>query len=116
VAEEVDVGLILPPETPARDTVTLTEAEVLPGLQMSQVNPAVIAEFSLPLDAMGVIVEGTGPYAARVGLQRGDILLGINGEQVTTPSEAREILSQLGSRVAITVQRGLQRVQIRFRT
>lgn len=113
--QDVEVSLVLAPEDPPRATLTLNKGAALPGLQLSQVNPAVVAQFGLRFDATGVVIEDPGPYGAQVGLRTGDLVLGINGVETDSPKAVAEALDQASRRVAIVVQRGLQRVQIRFR-
>lgn len=103
------------PEIPGRDTKVLGDKAVLPGLTISNVNPAVLAEFGLPLSARGVVVENPGPYGARAGLLPGDILSQINGRTMETTSDVEKIMSERLNTLSIELQRGLQRVSMRFR-
>jgi Do/DeqQ family serine protease len=103
------------PETPARETTVLGNRSVLPGLQLSNVNPAVVAQYNLPLAATGVVVEVPGPYGARVGLRPGDILKEINGDAVETTVQAQRALTQDMRVLSLDVKRGLQRLRLRFR-
>lgn len=114
-SHEVSVPMIVAPETPARDTRTLTKAAVLPEVTLSNVNPGVLAQFGLPLSASGVVVENPGPYGARAGLQPGDILLRINGDEVADTKAAERALTARMKTLSLDVQRGLQRVSMRFR-
>ncbi len=107
--------MILAPETPERATAVLGKRSVLPGLQLSNVNPAVVAQYALPLSATGVVVEVPGPYGARAGLRPGDILEEINGEAVRTSTEARDALTENMRVLSLEVKRGLQRLRLRFR-
>lgn len=113
--QDVEVSLVLAPEDPPRATLILNKGAALPGLQLSQVNPAVVAQYGLRFDATGVVIEDPGPYGTQVGLRTGDLVLGINGVETDSPGAVAEALDQASRRVAIVVQRGLQRVQIRFR-
>lgn len=112
---EVMVPMIAAPEDPARETRVLGERSVLPGLELSNVNPAVVAEYNLPLSADGVVVEEPGPYGLRVGLRPGDILLEVNGDAVPDTKAAERALSQRMNTLSLDVKRGLQRVRMRFR-
>ena len=110
------VAMIAPPDRPARDVQTLSERDVLPGLVLANANPAVADEFGLPLEAEGVVVLDPGPFGARVGLRRGDLLRAINGQGLRTSATAADILGRAAPRFAIEVQRGGQRLLLRFRT
>lgn len=114
--QETEVGMIAPPEVPARDAVTLGERDLLPGLALARINPAVGAELNLPLSGEGVVVTDPGPYGARIGLRPGDILRGINGKAVEAPGDVAPLLNRAGSRVQLDAQRGGSRLSLRFRS
>ncbi len=111
----VPVYLMSPPESPARDTVTTSDRAAIEGLVVSNVNPAVVSEYNLSLNAEGVVVEDTGPIGARAGLRVGDILLEINGDAVTGPQSVEDLLSAAQDRLSVRVLRGSQQVVMRFR-
>lgn len=107
--------LIAAPEEPSRATLELPRSTALPGLVVSQVNPAVIAQYGLSLAAEGVVVETPGPYAAQVGLQPGDILLGVNGAEIREPEDVSKALSRKMRVLNMDVLRGGKRVVLRIR-
>jgi len=109
------VAMLAAPEKPGRDTRVLGDKSVLPGLTVSNVNAGVLAEFGLPLSATGVVVEDPGPYGQRAGLRVGDILSTINGEAMETSKDVQGILNTRMKTLSLDVQRGLQRVRMRFR-
>ncbi|MDO6727740.1 trypsin-like peptidase domain-containing protein [Cognatishimia sp. 1_MG-2023] len=111
----VTVALEAAPESPARDTIETTRRSAIPGMVLSNVNPAIIAAYNLPLHINGVIVENPGDIGARAGLRRGDILRSIDGTEITDPASVEAALRQAERRLAIEVQRGSQRVVMRFR-
>jgi serine protease Do len=53
----------------------------------------------------GLLVEQVAGPAARAGIQAGDVILSLNGNQVKTVEELRKLVSQAGKRVALLVQR-----------
>lgn len=112
---DVAVPLMVAPDTPPRAEITLTQSTALPGLQLARINPAVIAEMNLPLEAFGVAVLSAGPIGPRVGLKQGDVIVAINGVEMQKPDEVRRILSGNLRRVEMIVQRGTQRTLLRFR-
>lgn len=112
---DVRLDLIAPPEDPPRAPMVTPKDVAIPGMTLERINPAVIAERGLPLNAYGVLVAGLGPSAARAGLREGDILLGINGKSVTTPAEAIAQMLSARNRLALDVQRGGRRIALRFR-
>ena len=109
------VAMIAPPESPPRDAVTLDEGALLPGLALANLNPAVIAEMGLPIEATGVVVTDAGPVAPRVGLLAGDILLSVNGQRADSPATVAAALRRGAGTVQIDALRGAQRLRLRFR-
>ena len=113
--KNVNVALIAAPEIPSRDEVTLPENSAFPGLKLARINPAVLAELNLPLEVEGVAVMDTGAYAARAGLREGDVILALNGTNLVHPNTAVELLAGRVRQIEMTVQRGAQRISMRFR-
>ena len=111
----VSVPMIIAPETPARETLVTGRRSALPELTLSNINPAVIAEFNLPLNAEGVVVENPGPVAARIGLRPGDILRVIDGIDILETDDAQAALREAKRSVTLEIQRGTQRIVSRFR-
>ena len=111
----VDVALIAPPDSPDRETIETSEQTVLPRMTVSRVNPALIAEIGLALNAEGVVVESPGDLGARVGLRAGDIILQINNDVIERTSDVEDALREVPRRVSVLVQRGSRRVNLRFR-
>jgi Do/DeqQ family serine protease len=117
VETTVAVELRAAPDTPPRDRREMDERTPLPGLVVLNVNPAVLAEFNLPLATGGVIVENPGPYGARLGIQPGDVILAINGAAITQTGQVSDALvDAIAARaLSIDLQRGLQRLSLRSR-
>ena len=117
VETTVAVELRAAPDTPPRDRREMDESTPLPGLVVLNVNPAVLAEFNLPLATGGVIVENPGPYGARLGIQPGDVILAINGAAIAQTGQVSDALvDAIAARaLSIDLQRGLQRLSLRSR-
>ncbi|MBR9843697.1 MAG: PDZ domain-containing protein [Rhodobacteraceae bacterium] len=111
----VAVPMIVAPETPARDTLVTGRKSALPELTLSNINPAVIATYNLPLNASGVVVENPGPVAARIGLRPGDILRSIDGSDIGATEDAKTALRNAKRSITLEIQRGTQRIVSRFR-
>lgn len=109
------VQLIAPPEQPARDTRKIGPGSVLEGLEVARINPAVIAELNLPLQAEGVAVLSSAAWAAQAGLQAGDILLSINGARIATPADVAAAAANAGRSWSIDLLRRGQPMRLRFR-
>ncbi len=108
------IRLVPAPETPPRNEGVL-ERGILRGLRGLTVNPAVIAEFGLPLAAEGVLVTGTLDRARRVGLRPGDVVLGINGAEVRTLQDVAQLASRALTSLEIEILRDGRRGTIRLR-
>ena len=111
---ELTVRMIPPPEDPPRDAMTLPEDASLPGLSVARINPAVIVEMRLPLEAGGVVVTGLGRLGARVGLQVGDILQTIDGREISEPRDAAIALERARRGTRVQALRRGGRVMLRF--
>ncbi|MEO0379081.1 MAG: trypsin-like peptidase domain-containing protein [Pseudomonadota bacterium] len=114
VMSELMVSMMPPPEDPPRDQITLPDNAALPGLSVARVNPAVIAEMRLPLEAEGVVVTQLGALGGRVGLRVGDILQTVDGQQITQPTEAAQALEKARRGTRVQAQRRGGRVMLRF--
>jgi Do/DeqQ family serine protease len=108
------VALIPPPETPARDALTISSDVVFRGLTVENINPAVIAELSLPPASKGVVVSHAEDIAAQVGLQQGDILLSVNGRSIRSPRDVRRLARMQTHYWEVEVLRGGNRLRLRF--
>ncbi|KIC46670.1 serine protease [Ruegeria sp. ANG-S4] len=112
---DVEVALIKAPDTPAAEETTLDEETVLPDLTVARVNPEVISRLGLLLSQTGVAVVDPGPYGGRAGLRVGDVLVGINGEEMERPEDVVNALTDPGRRLNLDVLRGGRSVSLRFR-
>lgn len=114
---EVAASLTLtpPPDSPPRDETAIREDVALRGAVLLRINPAVIAEQGLPIDASGVLVAEAGDLAAGAGLLPGDVILAVNGTAVTTPAEVLAVLRQGGRRWQVDLIRQGQPLRLRFR-
>ncbi len=65
--------------------------------------------------ANGLLVERADGAAARAGLQRGDVVLAVNGEPVFSLEQFRGLVSRAGSRMALLIQRGDSRLFVPVR-
>ena len=60
----------------------------------------------------GVMVENVSGPAQRAGIQPGDVILALNGEQISGPDELRKLAEKSGKTVALLVQRGGERIYL----
>ncbi len=92
--ETTTLKSIAPPDSPARDSLTIKDNNPLNGATLSNINPAVEVELGLKnAPDKGVVISKIAPntVAGRV-VQVGDILLAVNGNRVTSPKQAAESL------------------------
>ncbi|MEZ0262930.1 MAG: Do family serine endopeptidase [Alphaproteobacteria bacterium] len=99
-----------PPEDPPRQETKLKGVNPFAGATVVNISPAVSEELGGTSREQGVVVlkadEGN---AGRLGLGRGDILLGVNGEKINSVKELKDLLEDMNSRRwAIQVLRGEQ--------
>lgn len=109
------VDLVAPPENPPRDPRRIGRGSALEGLAVARINPAVMAEWNLPMQIEGVIVTEAQAVAAQAGLAPGDVLLAINGERVATPADVERAARARTRNWSIDLIRQGQPVRLRFR-
>ncbi len=104
---EIRVGLLPPPERPARDPVRIRTRSPLAGATLVNMSPAVAEEFQIDISDDGVVVADLDEQgvAASVGFQKGDQIVAINGERLASTKDA-ERLTQRGSYWELTINRG----------
>ncbi|KFI27598.1 serine protease [Haematobacter missouriensis] len=113
--ETTRVRLIAPPDTPARDVVTLTGGP-FQGYTVANLNPAVTSEMALPDGLAGVVITDVGQETLGLGLRPGDILRNINGTQIATTADLRAANAERASRWQIEYEREGRRALLRFRS
>jgi Do/DeqQ family serine protease len=104
---EVEVVLTAPPEVPSRDVSELGGKTPMSGATIANLSPALADELGLDATARGVIVLGvTGRSpAARVGFAGGDLLATINGHNVTSVAQARQLLAETARQWQLAIRR-----------
>ncbi len=112
---EIEIALIKAPETPSADQTTLGDQTVMPGLEVSRINPAVISRMGLLLSQTGVVVVNAGPYGGRSGLRTGDVVNSVNGQKIHHPDDLVGALTDPGRRLQFDILRGGRTVSLRFR-
>jgi serine protease Do len=58
----------------------------------------------------GLLVEDAGGAAARSGIEPGDIIVAVNGSQVSSPADLQKLVGQAGKQLAVLVQRGEEKI------
>jgi len=83
---DVSVTLTKAPETTPREQLTIEARSPFQGATVANVSPAIAAEIGLSYRGQtGVVVTAVaaGAPADRIGLQKGDIILSVNGNDIT---------------------------------
>jgi len=115
--QAASAALVVPPETPPRDTQTLEGRHPLAGVTVSNLNPALDEEMSLDMTTRGVVIDEVrdGSYAQRIGLQKGDLLVSLNSKPLPTVAALRQVVGAASSPWTLSVKRGNQTLSVTVR-
>jgi Do/DeqQ family serine protease len=108
----IPVKLQPAPETRPREKVTLSGRSPLSGATLQNLSPAVAEELALEAGADGVVVSevGEGSTAARIGFQKGDIIMALNGERMRSSHEVETAFKERKRAWEVTISRGGQTI------
>ncbi|NDF12044.1 MAG: DegQ family serine endoprotease [Proteobacteria bacterium] len=105
----LDLTLLGAPETPPRETSTLSGNHPLAGLTVMNLSPKVADEMQLNLYEGVVIADAAkGSPPDRLGIKRGDIIATVNNTKVKTVRELAEQLLKPTGHWTIQIVRGKQ--------
>jgi len=101
------VPLVAAVEDPPRDTRELTGRHPLVGAKVANLSPAVAEELGVEGEGPGVVVLDVAPNtpAARLGLKRGDLVIGLNDAKVSSVAELANALQRSQSGWRLSFQR-----------
>lgn len=104
----VQVPLMTPPETRPRDPVRIRTRSPLAGATLLNMSPAVADELQIDVSPDGIVVADLedNSVAQRVGFQKGDQVVAINGQRLTTTKDAERLVRTGGQYWEITINRG----------
>ena len=115
-ALKVTVPLVAAVEDPPRDVRNLTGRHPLVGAKVANLSPAVAEELGVDDEGPGVVVLDVAPDtpASSLGLKRGDLVIGLNNEKVTSVAALAKALdrSQGGWRLSFEREGQLYNVAI----
>lgn len=95
--EIVTITAQAPPEDPPRNTTTLSGKHPLHGLEVSNINPALSHELGLT-EETGVVVSGGNSQNRFFNVaHRGDIIVAINGEPISSVKTLQNILDKMST-------------------
>lgn len=102
------IALLAPVEDPPRDARDLTGRHPLSGCKVANLSPAVAQELGIDDDTrQGVVVIDVKDQtpAARLGVKRGDIVVSLNNEKVSSVAQLAAALDLSGDRWRLSVER-----------
>jgi len=82
------------------------------GLNLRALSAREAAHIGVP---NGLVVESASGLAARAGLRRGDVILALNNQPVTSPAQFRQWVEKAGKSFALLIQRGNARLFVPFK-
>ena len=108
------VSLVPPPEEPPRNVTLLGGRNPFAGAEVANLSPALAEELSLDTARAGVIVLGVadGSPAARVGFERRDIVVGVNGRRIGRVRDLGRVLERPAGKWRIEIERGTRRLSV----
>jgi Do/DeqQ family serine protease len=101
------------PDAPRDEAVIKTRSPFL-GAKIANLSPALAEELRLDVDSKGVVLTDVadGSTAYGFGLQKGDIVLVVNGVRIETTHDLVNVISKPSSRWQLTIQRDGQRISV----
>jgi serine protease Do len=108
--QKADVALTAPPGSDGSQTADITGNTRFSGATVETVTPAVAQDLGLSFDAKGVVVTdvASGSPADRMGLEKGDIILSLNGKDIADAAGFKQLASGRSDTWRIVLQRGNQ--------
>jgi Do/DeqQ family serine protease len=113
---ELPLKLATAPEVPPRDALTIHGRSPFDGALVMNLSPAVTEELSLQSARDGVVVAavGDGSTAAQVGVQKGDIVVAVNGRKIATTRDLARVCAERAQLWDLTIQRGGETIRTRL--
>ncbi len=109
------VALESAPETPREETLIKARSPFL-GAKVANLSPALADELRMDIDSKGVVVTDVenGSMAQSFRLQKGDVVLVVNGAKIETTQDLLRAVSQPSRVWRLTIQRGGQQISAVF--
>ncbi len=113
---DLPLKLASAPEIPPRDALTIKSRSPFDGAQVMNLSPAVMEELSLQGASEGVVVVAVadGSTAAEVGVQKGDIVVAVNGRKIATTRDLERACAERARWWDVTIQRGGETIRTRL--
>jgi S1-C subfamily serine protease len=112
----LSLKLAAAPETPPREAIRIKSRSPFQGALVMNVSPAVAEELSLEGVSEGVVVADVaeGSLAANFGVQKGDVVLEVNGEKIATTRDLESASAQRARAWDLTISRGGEAIRSRI--
>ena len=117
-SRNVEIDLRPPPETPPRDVTRLGGDQLLTGVTVANLSPALSLELGGALPEHGIVVMEMAPDspAARLGFLRpGDIITSVNGRRPTTVDDLQQLVRSASGDMAVRFARNGQEAECVYR-
>jgi uncharacterized protein len=96
---------LMHPTSPTVDAAAAPIVATKLGLTVQELTPDLASYFGVTIGG-GVVIADIDDEPRVAGLERGDILVAVNGKTIRTPDDFAHIISATGARTAVTVRRG----------
>jgi Do/DeqQ family serine protease len=109
------ISLQTAPELP-REEIEIRSRSPFLGAKVANLSPALADELRLDLQSRGVVVVGVadGSTAQSIGLQRGDIVLSVNNQDIAKTSDLDRVVRAGGRLWRLLINRGGQQISATF--
>ncbi|THD48994.1 MAG: DegQ family serine endoprotease [Bradyrhizobium sp.] len=111
-----ELKLVAAPETPPRDAIRIKTRSPFQGALVENVSPAVTEDLSIGDIDKGVVVAEapSDSLAANLGLQKGDVVLEVNGAKIATTRDLESAAAQHPRVWDMAIARGGQVIHTRI--
>lgn len=105
--QDIEVALEAAPSLDKVSSAILDDNSLLSGASVAQLSPAVAQQLDLPFRTTGVVITKIKDRsrAAAVGFKAGDVIVALNGEQITSVDKLKQVVSSAGRGWQIVLQR-----------
>ncbi len=110
----VNLALTPPPAAGKNDVKNLAGRHPFDGARVSNILPGIADELSLEDEGVVIVSVRPGSIAARLGFQRGDVIVSVGTQTITAVEELDEALRNATRMWAIEIKRGNQILQLRL--
>ncbi|HTR14300.1 MAG TPA: DegQ family serine endoprotease [Roseiarcus sp.] len=113
---DLALRLVSAPEIPPRDALVIRGRSPFEGAEVMNLSPAVTEELSLPSGGEGVVVAAVGENstAAEVGVQKGDVVVAVNGRKIATTRDLEKACGERARWWDLIIRRGGETIQTRL--